>query len=47
VHKNEGDEIRRIWVDNDIAMNILPLSILQVIGKIVEYLTPTKIVISG
>lgn len=45
--KIEGEEIGRVLVNNGTAVNILPLSMLEVIGKTMEDLTPNRLEISG
>jgi len=45
--KIEGEEIGRVLVNNGTTVNILPLSMLKVIEKIMEDLTPTRVEISG
>lgn len=41
------EEIGRVFVDNGVAVNILLLSMLEVIGKIMEDLMSTRVAISG
>jgi hypothetical protein len=41
------EEIWRVFVDNGVAVNILLLSMLEVIGKIMEDLMSTRVAISG
>lgn len=40
-------DIGRVFIDNDVTINILPLCMLEVIWKIMEDLTSTKVVING
>lgn len=43
----EGIDIGTVFIDNNVTINILPLCMLEVIWKIMEDLTSTKVVING
>jgi len=42
----KGIDIGRVFIDNDVTINILRLCMLEVIWKIMEDLTSTKVVIN-